>query len=46
MPLTFRDDIQALRALCVLAVIFYHLGVSWIPGGFLAWIFSLLSRAM
>ena len=34
MPMTFRDDIQALRALCVLAVIFYHLGVSWIPGGF------------
>lgn len=29
-----RDDIDGLRAISVLAVIFYHFGVGWIPGGF------------
>lgn len=31
----FRPDIQALRALAVMAVLFYHLWPSWMPGGFI-----------
>lgn len=30
-----RADIQVLRGVAVLAVIFYHAGLSWLPGGFL-----------
>lgn len=30
----FRSDLQELRAIAVLLVIFAHLGVSWIAGGF------------
>ncbi len=30
----YRDDIDGLRALAVIAVILYHLGFSFIPGGF------------
>ncbi len=31
----YLPGIDALRALAVLAVFFYHAGVSWLPGGFL-----------
>ncbi|MBV6285949.1 acyltransferase family protein [Pseudomonas aegrilactucae] len=30
----FSKEIQGLRALAVLAVIFAHLEISWLPGGF------------
>lgn len=30
----YRKDIDGLRALAVLMVVFYHLGFDWIPGGF------------
>lgn len=31
---TFRTDIEGLRAVCVLAVVFYHAFPTWLPGGF------------
>jgi peptidoglycan/LPS O-acetylase OafA/YrhL len=33
--LPYMPAIDALRAISVLAVFFYHVGVSWMPGGFL-----------
>jgi peptidoglycan/LPS O-acetylase OafA/YrhL len=33
--LPYMPAIDALRAVAVLAVFFYHVGVSWMPGGFL-----------
>ncbi|MCK9917963.1 acyltransferase, partial [Microbacteriaceae bacterium K1510] len=30
----YRPEIDGLRAVSVLAVVFYHLGFSWMPGGF------------
>ena len=30
----FRPDIEGLRAIAVMAVLLYHLGISWLPGGF------------
>jgi len=35
MTTTVRQDIQQLRAIAVIAVIVNHLGVSWLPGGYL-----------
>ena len=32
---THIPAIDGLRALAVFAVVLYHLGISWIPGGFL-----------
>jgi peptidoglycan/LPS O-acetylase OafA/YrhL len=34
-PAKFRNDIQGLRAIAVLAVILYHLARNWLPAGFL-----------
>ncbi|NOQ14558.1 MAG: acyltransferase family protein [Methyloprofundus sp.] len=31
----YRSDIDGLRAIAVLSVIFFHIDASWIPGGFL-----------
>ena len=31
---TYRQDIEALRGLAVIAVIIFHLNQSWLPGGF------------
>src|SRR5690606_1424327 len=31
----YRDDITGLRAVAVLAVIAYHFGGEWLPGGYL-----------
>ena len=31
---TYRPDIEGLRAVAVLAVLLYHLGAGWLPGGF------------
>ena len=33
--MTYRPDIDGLRAIAVLAVILFHLNSSWLPGGFL-----------
>lgn len=33
--MTFRPDIQGLRAIAVLAVIIFHLNPAWLPGGFI-----------
>lgn len=33
--MTFRNDIQGLRALAFLLVFIFHLNAAWIPGGFL-----------
>lgn len=33
-PSTLRRDIEGLRAVAVVAVLAYHAGVSWLPGGF------------
>ena len=33
-PANVRPDIQALRALAVLAVVIYHVNSAWLPGGF------------
>ncbi|QPB42069.1 acyltransferase family protein [Rodentibacter haemolyticus] len=33
--ITYRPDIDGLRALAVLAVIIFHLNENWLPGGFL-----------
>ena len=32
--LTYRSDIDGLRAVAVLAVVFYHLDPTFLPGGF------------
>ncbi len=32
--LRYRPDIDGLRALAVLPVIFFHMGLAWMPGGF------------
>ncbi|MGR8921648.1 MAG: acyltransferase family protein [Gammaproteobacteria bacterium] len=31
---TYRPDIDGLRALAVVLVVLFHLGISWMPGGF------------
>lgn len=33
--MNFRKDIQGLRALAVLFVLFFHLNPNWLPGGFI-----------
>jgi peptidoglycan/LPS O-acetylase OafA/YrhL len=33
-PMKYHPEIDGLRALSVLAVVFYHVGYSWMPGGF------------
>jgi peptidoglycan/LPS O-acetylase OafA/YrhL len=33
-PLGFRADVEGLRAVAVLAVLAYHAGLPWVPGGF------------
>ena len=33
--LRYVPEIDGLRAVAVIAVVLYHLGISWIPGGFL-----------
>ncbi len=37
----YRSDIDGLRAVAVLPVVFYHGGVSFFSGGFVASIYSL-----
>ncbi|MGB1088217.1 MAG: acyltransferase family protein, partial [Alphaproteobacteria bacterium] len=34
MPLTYRPDIDGLRTIAVFSVVLFHLGVPWVPGGF------------
>src|SRR5690606_31038346 len=31
---TYRPDIDGLRAVAVLAVVFFHIDPAWVPGGF------------
>ena len=33
--MTYRPDIDGLRAVAVIAVILFHLNAAWLPGGFL-----------
>ena len=33
--MTYRPDIDGLRAVAVIAVILFHLNANWLPGGFL-----------
>ena len=33
--MTYRPDIDGLRAVAVISVILFHLNSSWLPGGFL-----------
>ncbi len=33
--MTFRDDVQGLRAIAVLAVMIFHFDPDWLPGGFI-----------
>lgn len=41
MPsLAYRRDIDGLRALAILPVVFYHLGLGGITGGYVASMFS------
>jgi peptidoglycan/LPS O-acetylase OafA/YrhL len=35
MQLTYRPEIDGLRAIAVIPVILFHLGASWMPGGYL-----------
>lgn len=35
MSLKYRPEIDGLRALAILPVVLFHLGCSWIPGGFI-----------
>ena len=35
MRQTTRDEIEGLRALAILSVTLFHLGITWLPGGFL-----------
>ncbi len=34
LPVQYRPEIDGLRAVAILAVVAFHLGISWIPGGF------------
>jgi peptidoglycan/LPS O-acetylase OafA/YrhL len=34
VPRAFRLDINGLRAWAVMAVVLYHFGMPWLPGGF------------
>merc|ERR1712139_659436 len=33
--ISYRDDIDGLRAVAVIAVVIYHLNEDWLPGGFM-----------
>ena len=35
VPVAFRPEIQALRAVAVVSVVLYHLWPQWFPGGFI-----------